>query len=59
MGQGVDMPDITMCSGKNCPIREDCYRYTAKESYYQSYFMIPPYDMTIGSCEYKCEYKNA
>jgi len=24
------MTDITMCEGKNCTKREQCYRYTAK-----------------------------
>jgi hypothetical protein len=37
------MPDITMCSGKDCPLKETCYRYTAKPSEYrQSYFLSPP-----------------
>ena len=32
------MPDISMCSGKNCPIALHCYRYTATPSKYgQSY----------------------
>ena len=31
------MPDITMCSGQNCPIKQSCYRFTAKPSRYQSY----------------------
>ena len=50
------MPDITMCNCEHCPTREDCYRYIAKESYHQSYFITPPYDTIIGSCEYywKC-----
>jgi hypothetical protein len=35
-------PDITMCQGTNCPEKETCYRYTAKPSEYQSYFIEPP-----------------
>lgn len=31
------MPDISMCSNFNCPIKETCYRYMAKPSYHQSY----------------------
>lgn len=23
------MPDISMCPGTNCPLKEQCYRYTA------------------------------
>lgn len=33
------MPDITCCRSKNCPIREYCYRYTAKKDRMQSYFV--------------------
>lgn len=36
------MPDITMCSGVDCPYKEQCYRFTAKPSEYQSYFLNPP-----------------
>ncbi|KKN58939.1 hypothetical protein LCGC14_0547420 [marine sediment metagenome] len=32
------MPDITMCTGANCPLRKSCYRYMAKPSQRQSYF---------------------
>lgn len=35
-------PDITMCLGTDCPHKEKCYRYTAKPSEYQSYFMEAP-----------------
>lgn len=45
------MPDITMCSGEGCPLKESCYRYTAKPSeYWQSYFIDPP--IKDGECEY-------
>jgi hypothetical protein len=44
------MPDITMCPGTFCPHKETCYRYTAKPSDYQSYFMKPP--IKEGKCEY-------
>ena len=38
------MPDITMCKGENCPMKENCYRYTAEPNeYHQSYFMEPPW----------------
>jgi hypothetical protein len=37
------MPDITMCSGANCQLKEKCYRYTAKPSMFrQSYFIGTP-----------------
>ena len=44
------MPDITMCLGTECPHKETCYRFTAKPSDYQSYFMKPP--IKEGKCEY-------
>jgi hypothetical protein len=44
------MPDITMCGGKGCNKKDKCYRYTAKPSAYQSYFMGVPF--TSKSCEY-------
>ena len=34
--------DITMCVGTDCPHKEKCFRYTAKPSEYQSYFMEAP-----------------
>ena len=37
------MPDITMCVGRFCPLKETCYRYLASPHEYQSYFIIPPY----------------
>ena len=49
------MPDITMCTGYVCPLRDSCYRFTATPSEYrQSYFVSAPYiDEPDGtSCEY-------
>ena len=45
------MPDISMCSGEGCPMREQCYRYTAKPSEWQSYFGRPPIKED-GTCDY-------
>jgi hypothetical protein len=44
------MPDITMCVGTGCPLKEKCYRYIAKPSEYQYYFMEAPYK--DGKCDY-------
>lgn len=33
------MADITMCQNKECPMISTCYRYLAKPSHWQSYFM--------------------
>lgn len=42
--------DITKCSGVNCPFKEQCYRYTAPASDYQSYFLSPP--IRDGKCDH-------
>jgi hypothetical protein len=32
------MPDIAMCADNKCPLKEECYRYSAKvNTLYQSY----------------------
>lgn len=45
--------DITKCEGKDCPLKESCYRFTAKEDKaykaYKSYFAEPPFE--AGKCE--------
>ena len=47
------MPDITMCSGIDCPLKENCYRYTAQPSKYrQSFFSEVPYNIEEKRCEY-------
>jgi hypothetical protein len=40
-----------MCAGGNCPKKQDCYRYTAKASYLQSYFSEVPYDTEEKKCD--------
>lgn len=37
------MPDITMCTGGNCPLKESCYRYRAVPNKLLQSFMDPPY----------------
>ena len=44
------MTDITKCWGHGCALKESCYRFTAPEGMYQSYFMNPP--IKNGKCEY-------
>jgi hypothetical protein len=44
------MADITMCKGDDCPKRDNCYRFTAKESsFLQSYFISSPIEED-GNC---------
>ena len=45
------MPDITMCSGNNCPIKHDCYRFVATpDKYMQAIFTTVPYDKKEQTC---------
>lgn len=37
------MPDITMCKGGECPLKDHCYRYRAAPSLRQSYFVNVPF----------------
>lgn len=47
------MPDITMCNGGDCPLKESCYRCLATPSEFrQSYFMHPPYNKQEDNCQY-------
>lgn len=49
------MPDIAMCNGYDCSIKETCYRYTAKPSeWIQNYFLRDPRE-TDGSCNHFIE----
>ena len=46
------MPDISMCPGGDCAIKESCLRYNAKPTEYrQSYFVSPPYLSTSALVE--------
>tara|TARA_R110000868_G_scaffold81159_1_gene229949 strand:- start:42 stop:236 length:195 start_codon:yes stop_codon:yes gene_type:complete len=48
------MADICKCHGQigtiDCPYKEKCYRFTAKASDYQSYFMELP--LKDGKCDH-------
>ncbi len=47
------MADITMCEGKDCPLKETCYRFTAiVNEFRQSYFTETPYNKEKENCEY-------
>jgi hypothetical protein len=51
------MPDITMCTGTDCPIKDDCYRYWAKSTKSIQSVIFPPYDETNKKCNEKWERK--
>ena len=46
------MADITKCNGDKCEMKEYCYRYTAKASENQSYFMGATINDENDNCEY-------
>lgn len=47
------MPDITLCTNKECPSKDKCYRATAPvtESVCQS-FAFFPHNLKKGKCDY-------
>lgn len=46
------MSEITKCTGENCPIKDDCKRFTLEDNkYHQSYFSEPPCNVTEGKFE--------
>ena len=45
------MTDISKCGGEKCPVKGDCYRYTAPSEEWQS-FMVAMWDDTKQTCEY-------
>lgn len=49
--------DITMCQNHDCPLKMQCYRYTAKPNQlWQSYFMNPEQLLKIEKGIAKCDY---
>ena len=52
------MPDFTMCAGLGCPVREECYRATARPGgLMQSWFDAGhPWTGEIGQFGEECPY---
>jgi len=46
------MPDISMCRNKECPLKEQCYRFKATPNDYQYY---SDFEYKGGNCEYFME----
>lgn len=47
------MPDITMCMGSECPLKEKCYRFTATPlPDYQSWFVSVNYNPETSKCSF-------
>lgn len=34
------MVDICMCQNEDCPLKDSCYRYRAKASEYQTFYIV-------------------
>jgi hypothetical protein len=52
------MPDISMCKGINCNIKDNCYRFKAKASEFrQSWFFNSP-NIDENNCDYYSEVTN-
>jgi len=49
------MPDITMCEGIDCSLKDKCHRFLATPTKKQSYFMNSP--IKNNECEYFYEAK--
>ena len=43
--------DMTLCYGYDCPIKQDCDRFTRKAYGRQNYFGSIPYNVDSQSCE--------
>lgn len=57
------MADISMCDNHQCPLSSTCFRYLAKPSQYQCYFIMSEKEKQkikeTGECSeyWKCETK--
>jgi hypothetical protein len=53
------MPDISMCANFLCPMNQQCYRFKAEPSYYQSYADFKPFvnENEDMECNYFMEFK--
>lgn len=44
--------DISMCPGQDCPLKQDCYRFTAEVLGRQDFFAQAPYNFNNNCCEF-------
>ena len=49
------MPDITMCTNKECPLSNSCWRFNAPSSQYQSVQKFEP-KTDKGLDEVECDF---
>ena len=49
----IVMPDMSICTGEECPLRNTCYRYRANAStLMQYYFTEVPYNVEEDKCDF-------
>ena len=48
------MSDISKCPGNGCPVKEKCYRYTAKAGVWQTWFSKEPFKISKKGV-FKCD----
>lgn len=46
------MPDISMCNGTDCPIKETCYRYTATPTPHWQAYSDFKFSEQLNVCEF-------
>jgi hypothetical protein len=51
------MADITMCEGRDCPLKDHCYRHLASPSQRQSFFLNMPYNAETKTCDLQIPHK--
>jgi hypothetical protein len=49
------MPDISLCKNEDCPLRENCYRYTATPGEFMQSYASFEWGITIDNDIY-CDY---
>lgn len=50
------MPDISMCEGTSCPKKDNCHRYLAIPSQWQSWFAEVPFKVNENGEFEDCDY---
>ncbi len=46
------MPDMSICTGEECPLRNTCYRYRANASEYLQSYIESPYSTEESKCDF-------
>lgn len=49
--------DMTMCPGQNCPIKQNCSRFTDEILGRQDFFAEAPYNFITNYCLNCCEFQ--